>query len=418
MPEEMRQTMNVADLSPEEVARLPEVVIRGQPRRYENGKIAFSKSEMLLMMKCCLVPEFFVESPGIANSSIVEKQKSKVVCGFTCTICGKCVWSNGTPEVAVEDYSEKWAFMSDELLELLYAEGSSQWGSNILTHMGCNIHVSHWFNGPSQYTSALGPVRGGAARHKTKLLYGNVPSAVPVWTKEGGYRLWRIPTREGCPLPTQQCMMQNIGDPRPMVALLVEEFKAGRVQLVEKDGQGRALRWANVNNLQVAGVRWKCDDLNMQYDADAARFISYGRMLPSGTDWLNATGNEAPSGVNYDPEYFSHYATEQSIREKLHPSVIPEKIKDVPSNSKRDMEGRYWRQYWDAARNKERCWYMVIRFDYRSRLTGVTAPFVSCIEQILCPESGLIHCRMANECRRHEVGKGLHGKDAGCPEQH
>ena len=31
---------------------------------------------------------------------------------------------------------------------------------------------------------------------------------------------------------------------------------------------------------------------------------------------------------------------------------------------------------------------MVIRFDYRSGVTGVTAPFVSCIEQILCPESG------------------------------
>jgi hypothetical protein len=61
--------------------------------------------------------------------------------------------------------------------------------------------------------------------------------------------------------------------------------------------------------------------------------------------------------------YFSQYATEDVIREELHPKTIGERTKNVSGSMKKEMEGRLWRQYWDAPGNMERCWYMVLRFD-------------------------------------------------------
>jgi hypothetical protein len=82
-----------------------------------------------------------------------------------------------------------------------------------------------------------------------------------------------------------------------------------------------------------------------------ARFIEFSRMLENGTEWLHVTGTEPPSGINFDNEYFSQYATEDVIREELHPKTIGKRTENVPGAMKKEMEGRLWRQYWDAPGN-------------------------------------------------------------------
>ncbi len=75
-------------------------------------------------------------------------------------------------------------------------------------------------------------------------------------TKQGRFALWKIATKDGCPMPTVEGILTKIRDPRPMVILAVRVTFEQRLHGDQPNGASALILPKEVKTIGTATVRW------------------------------------------------------------------------------------------------------------------------------------------------------------------
>ena len=139
---------------------------------------------------------------------------------------------------------------------------------------------------------------------KRDSLVGNSPFSVPVTIdSKGNVALWDLPCREGCPLPTLEGAIRQIGDPRMMMIIAMQALRRKNVLYTAPGGSGsHPVKMEDVEYMQLSVVRWSFQaGIEQHYEMKGVRLVGLDRLPKTATEYLSRAQLPLPSRSEPNP---------------------------------------------------------------------------------------------------------------------